>query len=316
VEATVYLRIIFIGLFFMIAYNSFGAIMRGLGDSVSPLYFLIISSVLNAFLAFLFVAKLHWGIAGAAWATVIAQGFSSLLCIIYIYFKVPLLRFKKGEFVFDKGIFKKIFSLGMNTGLQQTILSVGFLFVQGIVNIFGSTTIAAVTAALRIDSIATLPIMTLGIAVTSYTGQNIGAGEIERVKKGYRASILISLIMCAFTAGFILLFGSKLIGLFSADSEVVKQGVEYIVFISFFYFIFGLMFATNGVLRGSGDVVFPTVSTLAALAFRIIGAFSLIPFMGYKSIWWSIPIGWIVGITFALARYSTGKWKTKSVIKS
>jgi Na+-driven multidrug efflux pump len=165
-----------------------------------------------------------------------------------------------------------------------------------------------------------MPIMNLGLATSTFTAQNIGAGEVERVKRGYRRSLLIITICCIVTSAVILLFGSNLMSIFidSKDYEVIAQGNEYITVVSFFYILMGLMFVTNGVLRGSGDMAVSMASTITSLGTRIIAAYilSAIPTIGYKGIWWSIPIGWAIGTTITMIRYRSDKWIEKRVIKA
>ena len=235
------------------------------------------------------------GVEGVAWATVISQAVSATLCIIYVYAKVEFLRIHPKDMVFDKELFIKSVKLGIPASIQQTVVSVSMMALQGLVNSYGVVTMAAYTAASKIDSIAMMPIMNLGLATSTFTAQNIGAGEVERVKRGYRRSLLIITICCIVTSAVILLFGSNLMSIFidSKDYEVIAQGNEYITVVSFFYILMGLMFVTNGVLRGSGDMAVSMASTITSLGTRIIAAYilSAIPTIGYKGIWWSIPIG-------------------------
>lgn len=319
-EATVYLQILFAGLLFMFVYNSIAAFLRALGDSRTPLYFLIISSLLNIALDLLFVLRFNMGVAGVAWATVIAQAVSALLSIIYIYWRVELLRLSPPDFVFDRELFIESVRLGIPASVQQTVLSLGMIAVQGLVNSFGSITMAAYTAAVRVDSIAMMPIMNLGLAVSTFTAQNIGAGDLKRVRRGYRRTLVMVAICCLAASAVILLFGPGLIRLFIDASEagVIAQGNDYITVVSFFYILMGLLFITNGVLRGSGDMTVSMVSTIVSLTARVVFAYYLSSHqnIGYRGIWWSIPIGWLFGFTVAYIRYRSGKWTEKTVVKS
>jgi putative MATE family efflux protein len=319
-DSVIYLKIIFTGMVFMFIYNTLSAILRALGDSKTPLYFLIIASLLNIGLDILFVTVFNMGVEGVAWATVISQAVSATLCIIYVYAKVEFLRIHPKDMVFDKELFIKSVKLGIPASIQQTVVSVSMMALQGLVNSYGVVTMAAYTAASKIDSIAMMPIMNLGLATSTFTAQNIGAGEVERVKRGYRRSLLIITICCIVTSAVILLFGSNLMSIFidSKDYEVIAQGNEYITVVSFFYILMGLMFVTNGVLRGSGDMAVSMASTITSLGTRIIAAYilSAIPTIGYKGIWWSIPIGWAIGTTITMIRYRSDKWIEKRVIKA
>jgi putative MATE family efflux protein len=318
-EASKYLRIYFSGLSFMFIYNTISAMLRGLGDSKTPLYFLIMASLLNVVLDIAFVAVFNMGVPGVAWATIIAQAVSGLLCLLYVYKKVELLRIHPKDMIFDKDILIKSIKLGIPASIQQTVVSVSMMAIQGLVNSFGIITMAAYTAASRIDSIAMMPIMNLGLAISTFTGQNIGAGEQDRVRTGYRRTLMMVAIACALTSTIILIFGPGLMSIFIdvKDVEVISQGNDYITVVSLFYILMGIMFVTNGVLRGSGDMIVSMFSTLASLSVRIIAAYFLssIPSIGYKGIWWSIPIGWFLGMTISIIRYRTGKWSEKAVVK-
>lgn len=319
-DASIYLKIIFAGLLFMFLYNTIAAFLRALGDSRTPLYFLIISSLLNMGLDLLFVLRFKMGVAGVGWATVISQAVSVILCIIYIYKRVELLRLKPRDLIFDRELFALSVRLGIPASIQQTVVSFGMIAVQGLVNSFGSVTMAAYTAAARIDSIAMMPIMNLGLAVSTFTAQNIGAGNLERVRRGYRRTLAMVAACCAATSTVILLFGPKLIELFidAREVEVIAQGNDYITVVSFFYILLGLLFVTNGVLRGSGDMIVSMASTIVNLTVRVIFAYFLSSRaeIGYHGIWWSIPIGWGCGFIVAYTRYRSGKWTVKAVVNS
>ncbi|HHV95252.1 MAG TPA: MATE family efflux transporter [Clostridiaceae bacterium] len=318
-DALAYLNIILGGLIFTFAYNAISAILRGLGDSKTPLYFLIITSLLNVVLDIWFVSSLGMGVEGAAWATVISQAVSVILCLIYIYTKVEILRILPKDIVFDKELFSKSVKLGIPSSIQQTVVSVSMMALQGLVNSYGSVTMAAYAAAARIDSIAMMPIMNLGLASTTFTAQNIGAGKLDRVKRGYKRSLIIVAVCCIITSIIILSFGPNLISIFIdvKETEVIRQGNDYITVVSFFYILMGIMFVTNGVIRGSGDMVASMISTMTSLGIRIISAYVLssIDTIGYRGIWWSLPIGWFIGMTIAILRYRSGKWIEKRVVK-
>jgi len=192
--------------------------------------------------------------------------------------------------------------------------------VQGLVNSFGSVTMAAYTAAGRIDSIAMMPIMNLGLAVSTFTAQNIGAGKLNRVRRGYKETLVMVAACCVVTSTIILRFGPNLIQLFveAGEVEVIAQGNDYITVVSFFYIIMGLLFVTNGVLRGSGDMAVSMASTIVNLVVRVAAAYYLSskPAIGFRGIWWSIPIGWCCGFFVSYLRYRSGKWTEKGVVNA
>ncbi|MBS3950500.1 MAG: MATE family efflux transporter [Peptococcaceae bacterium] len=318
-DSVAYMQIFFGGLIFMFAYNAFAGILRSLGDSKTPLYFLMISSVINIGLDIYFVVALGWGVRGVAWATLIAQGISSVLCIVFVYKRVPLLRFTRAEWVFDIDIFKTMLKIGIPSSIQQTVASVGMMAMQALVNSFGSVTVAAYTAASRMDSFALMPIMSLGMAVSTFTGQNIGANRLDRVRSGLWASIGMVVFSCAVVSIFVFTMGSHMIQVFinAEETEVIARGVQYMQTVSIFYVIFGIMNVFSGVLRGAGDAMIPMVTTIVALITRVSVGYWLvtIPSISYRGIWWAIPAGWVVGTIIPTLRYFSGAWKAKAVVR-
>lgn len=320
-NSVTYLQIYFIGLIFMYFYNVVSALLRAVGDSRNPLYFLIVAALINIGLDWYFVAELGWGVAGVAWATLIAQGVSAVIAVVFVYKKVPLFRFGIKDFVFDRKLFAISVKLGIPSSIQQAVLALGFVVIQRLVNGFGGNTMAAFTAASKIDQLATMPIMNIGLALATFAGQNIGAGHLDRVKVGFRKTLLISAVCCAVMTGVIFLFGKYLIGFFvganngdAKNAEVLRQGVEYLTVVVCFYLLFSVMNTITSLLRGCGDVTYSTVVTFTAFGVRLIAAYSLAQVIGYRCIWWSLPIGWGVAVAMALIRYAGGRWQTKAVV--
>lgn len=314
-----YMRIYFLGLVFMFIYNALAGILRALGDSRSPLYFLIVATLANVVLDVYFVANLGWGVAGVAWATLMAQALSSILCILYIYRRVPLLQLKRSEFVFDRAIFRTMIKVGVPSSIQGTVASMGFMAVQGLINSFGSTTMAAYTAAARMDSFAMMPIMNLGIAVATYSGQNIGAEKMDRVRLGVRSALAMVAGACVLISVLVYSFGPQMIQVFidAQEAEVIRRGVEYMRTVSLFYVVFGIMGVFNGVLRGAGDTTITMITVTVDLAARVAAAYWLvtIPSVSYRGTWWAIPVGWCISCIIPALRYFSGAWKTKALIR-
>ncbi|MDX9828384.1 MAG: MATE family efflux transporter [Spirochaetia bacterium] len=311
-EATTYLRITFAGMLAIFGYNGVAAMLRGLGDSKTPLYILIFSTMVNVVLDLLFVVVFHWGVAGVAWATIISQGLSFIGALFVLNKRNPYLKLEPGKLRWDKHSFSQMLRIGLPTGLQQTMVSLGMMTLSRIVNEFGPQTMAAFTAASRIDSIAAMPAMNLGAAITTFTGQNIGAGKPERVKRGHLSAIAVNTAISLAITLLILLFGKNLMGIFSDDSQVIGIGASYLVIVGLFYVVFGIMFINNGVMRGAGDVFIPMINTILALwLVRVPLAllFTRVFHMGSDGIWWSIPAGWMVGMIFSTWYYRTGRWK-------
>ncbi len=311
-----YFNVYVAGLIFMSGYNGTSAILRGMGDSKTPLYFLIISTLLNIGFDLLFVAVFNWGIAGISFATVLAQAIAFGLSVLYLNRYHPLIRFSFTGLSFDREVFRQSLRIGIPTGLQHTFVSLGMAALMTIVNMFGTPTIAAYSIAWRIDSFATLPAMNFGMALSTFVGQNIGANKIERVRQG-----LISTL--AMTSGFSLiitiiawLFGKTLMGFFTDDQLVIDLGYDYLIIVSSFYIVFGAMFIMHGTLRGAGDTLIPMFITLFSLwVLRVPFSYFLSQKWGETGIWWGIPIAWVFGLIASYLYYKTGRWKKKTVVK-
>lgn len=313
--ATEYLQIYLGGIFLLFGFNTVAAMLRGVGDSKTPLYFLIASALLNVALDYIFIVYFSWGVGGAAWATVISTGIAYIAVIFYINFNkkiifhINFLRLK-----FSRKIFKQCVSYGLPTGIQQAFVAFGAVALMGIANGFGTDVIAGFSAAMRIDSLAVIPAMNFAMALTSFTGQNIGAGRIDRVKKGLAKTLLYSSITCIVITLIIVVLGRQMISLFTPDVAVTDYGAEYLVVVSSFYLMFSTMFVINGMLRGAGAVIFTMLSTLVALwGVRVPAALILTPLIGPSGIWWSMPIGWAVGMGMSIWYYYKGNWHNKSI---
>lgn len=316
-EASTYLRIIFAGLLAMFGYNAISAILRGLGDSKTPLYLLIAASALNVGLDLLFVVAFGWGVAGVAWATVISQGASFVGGIVYLNSRNEYVRLDLKGLRFDKDVFRHSLRIGLPTGIQQTMVSLGMMALTRIVNGFGTATMAAFSAASRLDAFASMPAMNLSQAMSTFTGQNMGAGKTERVKRGHLSAVAIGAGISLAVGALVIAFGKPLIGLFTKDAEVMAIGARYLAIVGMTYFLFSTMFINNGVMRGAGDSFIPMINTLLALwLVRIPCAlwFSGPLGMGVDGLWWSIPAGWLMGVTFSTWYYLGGRWKRKAVV--
>ncbi|WP_282015171.1 MATE family efflux transporter [Marinifilum flexuosum] len=314
-QATTYLNIYMAGMILFFGFNGTSSVLRGLGDSKTPLYFLILASLFNILFDVLFVMVFKWGIAGAAWATVIAQGGAFVTGILYLNRTHKIMKFSLSKLSFDKDLFIKSLKIGLPSGIQHTFVAIGMMALLGIVNTFGTDVIAAYTAAGRIDSLAMMPAMNFSQAVAAFVGQNLGANKIERVRKGFKATFLMSNLFCILMTAIIVIFGSQLMKMFTTDPNVIAIGEKYLIIVSSFYLLFSTLFTTNGVLRGAGDTLIPMFITLFSLwIIRIPGAYFLSSQIGETGIWWSIPIGWSMGALLSYLYYLTGKWKSKSVV--
>ncbi len=316
-QARAYLNIILLGSIVMFGYNTISAILRGLGDSKTPLYFLILATLINIGLDLLFVISFDWGVAGAAWATVIAQGFSFIAALAYLKRNFAIFDIDVRNVQFDKEIMRLSINIGLPSGIQQTLVSVGMLSLQSLVNGFGKDVLAAYIAAGRLDSFASMPAMNLSAALSSFTGQNLGANKPERVRKGYYASLAIACGLSLVLTITALTFKESLIAIFNTDPQVLSIGGRYLAIVSLFYIPFAAMFVTNGILRGAGATMITMVFTMISqLVVRVPAAYVLSKrLMSPDGIWWAIPTGWIVGLFLSVSYYLTGKWKEKTVVK-
>ncbi len=311
-----YFNIYALGFIFFFGFQGTSAILRGLGDSKTPVYFLVISTLVNIGLDLLFVMVFGWGISGVAAATVLAQGGAFFTIVIYINKYHSFLDFSPLKMRFDKDIFKKSLRIGLPSGFQQTFVAVGFLALYKIVNVFGVPTIAAYSIAMRIDSFAVMPAMNFSAAISTFVGQNIGANKFYRINKGLKSTLLMINSISLTVTVFALLFAGPLMSIFTNSAEVIEIGKHYIYIVTPFYVVFSTMFIFNGVLRGAGDTLMPMIITIIALwAIRLPVSWWLSGNIGTDGIWWGIPIAWLFGVTISYFYYLSGKWKKRAVIK-
>ncbi len=302
-----YLLCIFLGLFAIFLYNFFANLLRGVGNSLTPLIFLGISAVLNIFLDILFVVFFSWGVRGAAAATVIAQYVSGIGIGIYYYFGFPMLRVKKCHMYWEGCILKEIFSLSFLTCLQQSVMNFGILMVQGLVNSFGTVIMAAFAAAVKIDTFAYMPVQDFGNAFSTFVAQNYGAGKKERIREGMRRALVFVFVFCGMISILVCLFARPLMGIFvdEKNQDVIMAGVGYLRIEAAFYFGIGLLFLLYGYYRAVKKPGMSVVLTLCSLGTRVALAYILsrIPAIGVTGIWAAIPIGWALADAVGVCYY-------------
>ena len=317
-----YLIIIMAGMIFTFGYNMTSAVLRGLGDSVTPTKFLMISTVLNAILDIVFIMGigpiLSMGVAGAALATGIAQGTSYILSILYLSKKGHLISFRLSELKFDKQIMMKILSLGVPSAVQQFIVSSGLLALSGIINSFGSDVIAGFGAGSKIDSFAMLPAMTLSLAASTVTGQCIGAGHKERVKEVFKNGAILSIVISSATILFVYTLGRPSLYMFTQEVRVIEIGIQYLKIVSLAYIFLGLNFLFSGILRGAGEVWVNTIITILifyGIRVPLAAYLSSKTSFGSSGIWIAIAISFTIGCMLNGGYYATGRWKRKEIIR-
>lgn len=293
-----YLWIIFFGIGFTFLYNFFASLLRALGNSVVPLIFLAISAITNIVLDLWFVIGLGLGVKGAGGATVIAQGISGIGIAIYTYYKFSWIFSGFSKKFFSKSILKEISQYSFLTCMQQSIMNLGILMVQGLVNSFGTVIMAAFTVAVKIDSFAYMPVQDFGNSFSTFIAQNYGAGESKRIKEGIKNAIKVSTLFCVFISGVVYIFAEKFILIFVQPNEIeiIEEGIKYLRIEGVFYWGIGCLFLLYGFFRAIEKPGVSLILTIVSLGTRVVLSYSLagIPVIGVKGIWWSIPIGWIL----------------------
>jgi putative MATE family efflux protein len=314
-DANAYIIIIYAGTIATVVYNIIAGILRALGDSKTPLYFLIVASILNIVLDIVFIVNFSMGVAGAAWATIISQGVSGLLCIVYTYKKYKILRLKKEDFKVKSRVYKKHLKIGIPMALQFSITAIGIMTVQGALNVFGSSAIAAYTAASKVLQIVMQPAITFGVTMATYCGQNLGAKNYIRIKEGVKKCTEISVIT-SIIAGIILVFGGKFfVGLFieNPDASILAYAQECLNYSAIFFIPLGLIFIYRNALQGMGESFVPMMAGAFELIARAVVAFTLPSFIGYTGICLADPVAWL-SAAIPLGIYYFKKMKSIDII--
>ena len=294
----IYSRIIFIGIGFTFLYNYFAFVLRAIGNSVLPLIFLAISSLLNIALDLWFVIGLHFGVGGAAGATVIAQAVSGIGITIAVLWKNPQLFPAKEQRIFQKSTFLEISRYAFFTCLQQSVMNFGILMIQGLVNSFGTAIMAAFAAAVKIDTLAYMPVQEFGNAFSLFISQNHGAKRPDRVKMGIHTAVRVSIAFCIIISAIVWIFARPLMQIFVDTSEttIIMEGIRYLHIEGAFYWGIGCLFLLYGLYRAIERPAMSLVLTIVSLGTRVALAYTLAPTtpLGVTAIWWAIPIGWIL----------------------
>ena len=350
-DAVLYLEIYFLGLPFLFMYNILSSIFNALGNSRTPLYLLIFSSLLNIGMDLVMVQIFHLGVAGVAIATVIAQGLSAVISFCLLLRLLGTYRdetntktvnagegkaeadgteangteARKAEEtdagkrkLYDFAMLGNMIKVAIPSMVQQSIVSIGMLLVQSVVNGFGSSVLAGYTAGMRIESICIVPMIATGNAVSTFTAQNLGAGQPERVRKGYVAGVRMVAAFAVLTCLILTVFHGPIINAFleeGSDAAAFATGNDYLTFIAFFFVCIGMKAITDGVLRGAGDVVVFTLANLINLGIRVSFAFGFAGGIGVEAVWFAGPMGWTTNFVISFIRYLSGKWSQKKLIK-
>lgn len=316
--AKTYLDIYIFGLFSLIMYNICTGVFAALGDSKTPLYFLVCSSIGNVFLDIFMVVSLDMGIAGLAWATFIAQSVAALLAFVVLMRRIAVFKTEEKPKVFSGNIFKRLMSVAIPSILQQSFVSVGTIFIQALVNGFGSDVIAGYSAAIKLNTFAVVCVTTLGSGISGFAAQNYGAGRMDRVHQGFKAGLKMMTTIAAAIAVAYVVFASQFMTLFvdSGETTVVHVGVMFMRIVSPFYIVVGIKLLSDGTLRGTGKMVAFMVSTFTDLILRVALSYILVIFFEETGIWLSWPFGWIAGMAVSLIFYKIYVLSDKAGMKS
>ena len=324
-DANSYLKLVFIGAPFTCLYNIYSAGLRSIGDSKTPINFLAISSVLNGCLDYIFIKIFDMGVVGAGLATVFAEGISAVLCMVYVFRKVPMLHVERKHFKFNRRLINRTFSLGSITALQQCCQPFGKLFIQSAVNYHGVSVIAAFNAASKIENFALIPEQSISHSMMTFTAQNDGAKKPKRIKDGFRSGIMLEMgyavFICAvlliFICTIITLFKTDLMSLFGSESDhqMITEGVKYLSVMAFLYCLSGLTNGLQGYFRGLGNMSITFISTSMQITIRVIFTFILSPSMGIEGIAFASGIGWIAMLVVEYSYYFWYRKKHKKMFQ-
>lgn len=314
-DAVIYIQICIGFSFGLLAYNGAASVLRAVGDSKTPLYFLILSTVLNIVLDLVFVLFFSMGVMGVAVATVISQTTSAVLCILYMYRNFPIFRFKKKDLSGDKKNFRQIVTIGLSMSVQSIFISIGEMVVSGMVNSFGTNVVAAYTTGLRVEKFTTLTYQNLTQSFSVYAGQNLGAREIERIKEAFKKVILLIAGLSLLSSVFVFSFGDEIVKLFITEGdihldEIVQIADGFLKVSAVFYPFLGFIWFYNNTMRGMGEVRAPLLSGVIEFIVKVVGSIALGSLFGYVGVWFAGPLGWILGIIPSFIAYHSGKWES------
>lgn len=315
-DAAAYMQIACGGILAVAAYNCISSILRALGDSKTPLFFLIFASLVNVVLDLLLVIRFGLGVRGVAYATIIAQILAATGSLIYAVRRNPYFNIRREEMHYDAGLAVKCYRLGIPLAMQASLIAISCVALQSVVNTFGSLVVAAFTATSRIEQLVQQPFNSLGMALSTFTGQNMGAGRLDRVKRALVRSVLMVAGFSLLMLGIFYTFGESIMRMFVSDADVIAFGTQALRITSWFYFALGIIYVVRALLNGAGDAVYSMINGGVEVAGRIIfsNTLILIPAIGKWGIWLSTALTWFITGFASVIRYRQGKWKTIRVV--
>ena len=316
-DALVYMQIVCGATIVVAIYNTISSILRALGDSKTPLIFLTVSCGVNIVLDLVFIINFKMGVAGAAWATVIAQFVAAIGSIVFVAKKNPYLHLEKKHFQFDKRIVCQGFQLGFPIAMQNILISISCIALQTVVNGYGTVVMAAFTATSRVEQLVQQPFNSLGTAVSTFAGQNAGAGKFERVSEGCKKSVYIVAVFSLIMIAVMFVFGETIIGLFTSEPEVITLGAKGLHITSLMYIGLGMIYIMRGMLNGVGDANFAmgigAVEVIGRVGFAYI--LMMIPSVGMWGVWYTNGLTWMLAGTVSVLRFLQGKWKKNAFMQ-
>ena len=314
-DSVIYMRVTCAGIMGIAFYNGAAAILRALGDSRTPLYFLILSSIINVVLDLVFVLQFQWGVFGVGFATIVSQYIAASACIVYAYRRMEYFRLRREELRPDREMIWRSARLGIPLSLQSAMISVSMIVLQGVTNSFGESVMAASTIVSRIESLVQQPFSSLATALTTYVGQNIGAGNPERVRKGYRQAAVVAICFGLFMIPVAYLFGEVIVSAFVKEPDVIAIGARAVRIYSLFFVVLGMIHVTRAVLNGCGDTGFALLNGMTEVVCRVgySQVLTRIPTLGYWGIWFTTGVTWATTAFVCVLRYCTGIWKRKGM---
>ncbi|WP_262315652.1 MATE family efflux transporter [Lacticaseibacillus parakribbianus] len=304
-DSVAFIRVIFYGIIAAMAFNLLSNMMRALGDSRTPLFFLIIATIINIALEFLFILGFHWGVAGAGWATVTAQVVSAILCWIYIKKKIPMLNLRREDLAIDWHEIKHHLVVGLPMGFSMSIIAIGSVILQVMLNTLGTNAVAAYTAAGRIDQLATLPASSFGVAMATYAAQNLGAREYGRIRQGVHQTLALNVGISAALGALIIVFGKPLVNLFLGPNQpaVTALAQTYFHYNASMYWLLAILFTMRNLLQGLGHTLVPTVAGFFELAMRAFAGIVLVGQFGFAGASMANPLAWIGSVCVLITMY-------------
>ncbi|MDD2496140.1 MAG: MATE family efflux transporter [Tissierellia bacterium] len=302
------------GMIFQMIYNVVYGILRAHGNSKGSLIFLLVAGILNVAFDFLFVVVFKWGVSGAALATIISQAGSAIASVIYMWKLFPHLKFKRSQWVFEKKKLIIVLRLAVPIILQSSVIAFGFILLQKLINSFGPASIEGFVAMNKAEQLMHIPSNAFNVAISNFTGHNIGAKQTDRIKKGYRSTIIMGSAFCIVMVIFTFFYGKNILRMFNITDEAMIRGSEHLYTVAAFMIFSTINNITGGLLQGAGDVKVTTIAGFVNLTIRLVTAYTMATTaINFRSIYFSLPPAWIVACLITVTRYRSGKWKTKAI---